>query len=153
MASNVRTLYYKLTWVEIVKLYLLRARANALGTDTCMMEQAARKKLATFYARAETVATKPLFRDAFKTKRLLIPASGYYELARRTSRQAAIYFTCRDGHPITFGGQSKDKEAPTSFYPAPSRLPSRTGSWRKCTIARPVVLEAKDFEQWEKAVT
>ena len=36
-------------------------------------------KLATFNARAESVATKPVFRDAFKSKRLLIPASGYYE--------------------------------------------------------------------------
>jgi len=34
---------------------------------------------ATFNARAETVETKPVFRDAFKRTRCLIPMSGYFE--------------------------------------------------------------------------
>lgn len=33
----------------------------------------------TINARAETVETKPFFRDAFKRTRCLIPASGYFE--------------------------------------------------------------------------
>ena len=36
-------------------------------------------RAATFNARAETVKTKPFFRDAFKRNRCLIPMSGYYE--------------------------------------------------------------------------
>jgi putative SOS response-associated peptidase YedK len=36
-------------------------------------------KMVTFNARAETIETKPFFRDAFKRTRCLIPMSGYYE--------------------------------------------------------------------------
>jgi putative SOS response-associated peptidase YedK len=39
-------------------------------------------KLATFNARAETVATKPFFRSSFKRTRCLIPVSGYYASGR-----------------------------------------------------------------------
>jgi putative SOS response-associated peptidase YedK len=37
----------------------------------------------TFNARAEDVANKPMFLDAFKRHRCIIPASGYYEWIKR----------------------------------------------------------------------
>jgi putative SOS response-associated peptidase YedK len=36
-------------------------------------------KLATFNARAETVAERPMFRGPFQRSRCLIPVSGYYD--------------------------------------------------------------------------
>ena len=59
------------------------------------------KKLpATFNARAETVATKPMFREAFKQRRCIIPASGYYEWQDRADGKQPWYFTAADGAPI-----------------------------------------------------
>jgi putative SOS response-associated peptidase YedK len=55
-------------------------------------------------ARAEAVARKPTFRDAFKRTRCLIPASGYYEWQDTADGKQPYYFTRRDRQPITFAG-------------------------------------------------
>ena len=57
-------------------------------------------RMATFNARAETVETKPFFRDAFKRNRCLIPMSGYYEWQDTPAGKQPYYFTARDGSPI-----------------------------------------------------
>jgi putative SOS response-associated peptidase YedK len=54
----------------------------------------------TFNARAETVETKPFFRDAFERTRCLIPISGYYEWQNTPGGKQPWYFTARDGSPI-----------------------------------------------------
>lgn len=59
-------------------------------------------------ARSETVDTKPAFRSAFKTRRCLIAANGFYEWDQnhivKGQPKQPYYFTLRDGHPITFAG-------------------------------------------------
>jgi putative SOS response-associated peptidase YedK len=52
-------------------------------------------KLATFNARAETVAEKPFFRGAFKRNRCPIPVSGYYEWQDTPDGKQQCYFTAR----------------------------------------------------------
>jgi len=47
---------------------------------------------ATFNARSETVADKPMFRDAFKRNRCLIPASGYFEWQTLGKDKQPYYF-------------------------------------------------------------
>ena len=59
---------------------------------------------ATFNARAETVTTKPMFRDAFKRKRCLIPASGYYEWQATPTGKQPYYFSTENGSPLTIAG-------------------------------------------------
>jgi putative SOS response-associated peptidase YedK len=57
-------------------------------------------RVATFNARAETVETKPFFRDAFKRNRCLIPVSGYYEWQTTPGGKQPWYFTAADGSPL-----------------------------------------------------
>jgi putative SOS response-associated peptidase YedK len=42
-------------------------------------------RLAAFNARVETMTTKPFFREPFKSKRCLMPVSGYYTRRRASS--------------------------------------------------------------------
>jgi putative SOS response-associated peptidase YedK len=47
----------------------------------------------TFNARVETVAAKPVFRTPFKSRRCLIPASGWFEWKTQSGKKHPYYFT------------------------------------------------------------
>ncbi|MCQ4190942.1 SOS response-associated peptidase [Methylocystis suflitae] len=59
---------------------------------------------ATFNARAETVAEKPMFRSAFKARRCVIPASGFYEWTGAKGAKTPHYFSAPNGRPLAFAG-------------------------------------------------
>jgi putative SOS response-associated peptidase YedK len=110
-------------------------------------------RLATFNARAETVAKKPMFRDSFKRRRCLMPASGYYEWKTTPEGKQPYYFTRRDGAVMTIAAIQDAWVDPATGEPV-----------RSCTMVitepnkfvadvhdrMPVILEARDFEQWER---
>jgi putative SOS response-associated peptidase YedK len=57
-------------------------------------------------ARGETLAEKPSFRSAYRRRRCLVPASGFYEwqqIAGQTWKQP-WYFTLAAGEPMAMGG-------------------------------------------------
>jgi len=59
---------------------------------------------ASFNARAESVADKPMFRDAFKRHRCIIPASGYYEWLKRPDGKQPYFISAADRRLLSFAG-------------------------------------------------
>jgi putative SOS response-associated peptidase YedK len=55
-------------------------------------------------ARAETVASKPAFRDAFKHRRCLVVADGFYEWSRLGAMKLPHYLTVNRGEPFAMAG-------------------------------------------------
>src|SRR5260370_28423710 len=56
-------------------------------------------------ARSETAADKPAFRHAFRRKRCLIAADGFYEWQKTDAKtKQPFYINMRDGNPFAFAG-------------------------------------------------
>ena len=105
-------------------------------------------------ARAETVATKPSFRSAFRQRRCLVVADGFYEWQKTERRKQPHYICLRGGRPFAFAGLWENWESRDSA--------STPASIRSCTIITtepnelvaplhnrmPVILAPDDYPQW-----
>src|SRR4051812_1030202 len=107
---------------------------------------------ATFNARSDTVAEKPMFREAFKQRRCIIPASGFYEWTGPKAARQPHFFTAADGAPvIAFAGLWDRWRDPASGEEILSctMIVSDASAWMEQYHDRmPVLLEEKDFDNW-----
>ncbi len=55
-------------------------------------------------ARSETAPEKPSFRRAFRERRCLIPADGFYEWKRTNGSKQPYYIHMKEGRPFAFAG-------------------------------------------------
>ena len=55
-------------------------------------------------ARSETAATKPSFRRAFRSRRCLVVADGFYEWQRATGRKVPYFVALRGDRPFGLAG-------------------------------------------------
>ena len=64
------------------------------------------KKIASslINARGDTVATKPAFRAAFKARRCLVLADGFYEWKKDGATKQPHHITMQNGQPFAFAG-------------------------------------------------
>lgn len=63
-------------------------------------------------ARADTLAEKPAFRDAFRHRRCVIPADGFFEWRQEDDRKQPIYITMIDDAPFGLAGVWESWQAP-----------------------------------------
>jgi putative SOS response-associated peptidase YedK len=107
---------------------------------------------ATFNARAESIADKPMFRNAFKQRRCIIPASGFFEWTGEKGQKQPHLFTAADGSPLlAFAGLWDRWRDATSGDEILSGtiIVSGASSWMEPYHDRmPVLLEVKDFDAW-----
>jgi putative SOS response-associated peptidase YedK len=102
-------------------------------------------------ARSESVATKPSFRAAFKARRCLIPASGYYEWQKRPGGLKQPFFIHhKDGTPMAFAGLWEasfpdDKECLLSATIVTTAASPKLAPIHDRMV---VVLNVKDRELW-----
>lgn len=101
-------------------------------------------------ARAETIAEKPSFRLAFKRRRCLVVADGFYEWQRQDSKKQPFYFHLQDKKPFGFAGlweqwQSKDGETIASC----TIITTEANELMQPIHDRmPVILKQEDYDLW-----
>ncbi len=109
-------------------------------------------RLATFNARVETVTTKPFFREPFKSRRCLMPLSGYYEWQDTPSGKQPWYFTARDGSPVlTVAGlwdQWNNKETGQRIKSCTMIITKPNAFVAEVHDRMPVLLRPEQFERW-----
>jgi putative SOS response-associated peptidase YedK len=101
-------------------------------------------------ARSETVQEKPSFREAFKKRRCIIPADGFYEWQRTGGKKQPYFFRMRDESPFGFAGlwerwQGTGGEAINSC----TILTTEANEvLRPMHDRMPVILHQEDYDLW-----
>ena len=103
-----------------------------------------------FNARAESVATKPMFRQAFSHRRLLVPVDGFYEWAAvpGSSRKQPYFFRRADGDPVVLAGLWELWARDGQQRRSATVLTSKAGPDMTVHDRQPVVLEPQDWARW-----
>jgi putative SOS response-associated peptidase YedK len=108
---------------------------------------------ATFNARAESVADKPMFRDAFKRRRCIVPASGYYEWVARPDGKQPYFINAADGSALSFAGlwdRWKNPETSEFVMSCTIIVTAANAPTRAIHDRMPVVLDKSDIDLWLK---
>ena len=109
----------------------------------------------TINARAETLSEKPSFRDAFKKRRCIIPASGFYEwqkkgLGGRGAKQP-FYFYLKEKDVFGFAGlweEWLDKDSGELLETCTIITTAANAVLEPIHERMPVILKPEDYEQW-----
>jgi len=103
-----------------------------------------------FNARSESAAEKPSFRDAMRSRRCILPATGFYEWqAREDGPKQPFHFVRVDGEPLAFAGlwSTNSKAAPASVS-CTMLTTSANQDMADVHDRMPVILERESWGRW-----
>lgn len=106
-------------------------------------------------ARAETVATKPMFRSAYRKQRCIIPASGFYEWQQiNDGKHKQPYFvTTADGCPTSFAGIWETATIDDKTIESCAIITTECNDLMRPIHDRmPVILQPESFDTWLKPI-
>jgi putative SOS response-associated peptidase YedK len=101
-------------------------------------------------ARAETVAEKPAFRSAFRRRRCLVLADGYYDWTGKPGKKQPWHFHLAGGRPFAFAGLWEHWRPPDG-EPVESCSIVTTAANElaaKYHDRMPVILDPADYGRW-----
>lgn len=101
-------------------------------------------------ARAETVAEKPSFGEAFRRRRCLIPSTGFYEWKREGTHKQPYYFRMKDERPFAFAGLWERWEGVGGKGVESCTILTTTASEILAPVHErmPVILKPEDYDLW-----
>lgn len=102
-------------------------------------------------ARGESVAKKPSFRSAFRQRRCLVAADGFYEWQKKGRSKQPYHIALRDGGPLALAGLWEAWQPDESGPPLKSCTIITTEAnrlLRPIHDRMPVILDPADYRQW-----
>ena len=101
-------------------------------------------------ARSETVAEKPSFRAAFKRRRCLVLADGFYEWQRTGGKKQPYYIQVKDQEMFGFAGLWETWESGDGSHLESCTILTTEPNGLMETIHNrmPVILHPEDFDLW-----
>jgi putative SOS response-associated peptidase YedK len=101
-------------------------------------------------ARAETVSEKPSFREAFKRRRCLIAADGYYEWKKQPGKKQPFYFRLESGEPFAFAGLWERWHSPEGETIETCTIITTEANDLAATVhdRMPVILSQDEYDRW-----
>ena len=101
-------------------------------------------------ARSETAAQKPSFRTAFKRRRCLIPANGYYEWKREGKQKTPIYIQHAERDIFAFAGLWENWKTPDGDWLQTCTILTTEANQRIREVHHrmTVIIEPDDYELW-----
>ena len=102
-------------------------------------------------ARSESIAEKPSFRNAFKKRRCLILADGFYEWKGEKGRKQPMFITLLDHKPFAFAGlwETWNKDDQDSIYKSCTIITTQASeSIRYIHHRMPVILKPQLYKSW-----